>query len=147
MFDGELRTYGIDDPEIEALRARMAPSVFALVEHLLGHWQQAGMPIRPAGRGFALQAPFGDRLTTIAWIYPASRRHPEARIEVALKLLERRAIPAEHIAALHDDLTRFPTFIPDESTSMVALAVREELTREDMERLARVLVHFGHSLG
>ena len=146
MSDKNVRAYGTADPEMRVLRASMTSSLFRLVEYLLGKWQQAGMALTPAGRGFALQAPYDDRFTTIAWIYPADRRHPEPRLEVGLHLLEKREIPAEHIASLQDDLTRFPTFLPDESTGMVTLAIRDELTSEEMARLAGVLVQFGHSL-
>ena len=112
VFEEEFRTYDIDAPEVRALQRAMPQETFALVEGLMGRWQQAGMPLRPARRGFALQAPHGERLTTVAWVYAPDRRHPAARIEVALDLLLRRGVDAEQIDQLRDDLTRFPTHVP-----------------------------------
>lgn len=146
MFEEEFRTYGIDDPEVRALQAAMPRELFMLCEDLLGRWQQAGMPIKPAGRGFALQAPHSDRLTTVGWLYPPDRRHAQPRIEVALGLLQRREIPPDHLEALRDDLTRFPTYVPDDESAVLELPVTDRLTREDMRRLAGALVQFGLSL-
>ena len=92
MFEEEFRTYDIDAPEVRALQRAMPQETFALVEGLMGRWQQAGIPLRPARRGFAFQAPHGDRLTTVAWVYAPDRRHPVARLEVALDLLLRRGV-------------------------------------------------------
>ncbi|MCY3747762.1 MAG: hypothetical protein OXG64_00570 [Chloroflexi bacterium] len=146
MFEEEFRTYDIDAPEVRALQRAMPQETFALVEGLMGRWQQAGMPLRPARRGFALQAPHGERLTTVAWVYAPDRRHPVARIEVALDLLLRRGVDAEQIDQLRDDLTRFPTHVPGDSESLVELPLSVELGGADMERLASALVQFGLSL-
>jgi hypothetical protein len=146
MLEEEFRTYGADDPAVRKLRGSMPNDLFALAEHVLGRWQQAGMPLRPAGRGFALQAPHGDRLTTVAWVYGPDRRRPLPRIEVAPDLLRRREIEPEHVEALRDDLTRFPTHEPNENSSMIELPIKAELSLEDMDRLVRVLVQFGLSL-
>ena len=146
VFEEEFRTYDIDAPEVRALQRATPQETFALVEGLMGRWQQAGMPLRPARRGFALQAPHGERLTTVAWVYAPDRRHPVARIEVALDLLLRRGVDAEQIDGLRDDLTRFPTHVPGESESLVELPLTVELGGADMERLASALVQFGLSL-
>ena len=103
-------------------------------------------PSRPARRGFAFQAPHGERLTTVAWVYAPDRRHPVARIEVALDLLLRRGVDAEQIGELRDDLTRFPTHVPGDSESLVELPLTVELGGADLERLASALVQFGLSL-
>ena len=146
MFEEEFRTYDIDAPEVRALQRAMPQETFALVEGLMGRWQQAGMPLRPARRGFAFQAPHGERLTTVAWVYAPDRRHPVARIEVALDLLLRRGVDAEQIDALRDDLTRFPTHVPGDSESLVELPLSVELGGADLERLASALVQFGLAL-
>lgn len=112
----------------------------------MGRWQQAGMPLRPARRGFAFQAPHGERLTTVAWVYAPDRRHPVARIEVALDLLLRRGVSPEQIDGLRDDLTRFPTHGPGDSESLVELPLTDDLGGSDMERLAATLAQFGLSL-
>ncbi len=146
VFEEEFRTYDIDAPEVRALQRAMPQETFALVEGLMGRWQQAGIPLRPARRGFAFQAPHGDRLTTVAWVYAPDRRHPVARLEVALDLLLRRGVDSEQIDGLRDDLTRFPTHVPSESESLVELPLTVELGGADMERLASALVQFGLSL-
>ena len=146
MFEEEFRAYDIDAPEVRALQRAMPQETFALVEGLMGRWQQAGMPLRPARRGFAFQAPHGERLTTVAWVYAPDRRHPVARIEVALDLLLRRGVDAEQIDALRDDLTRFPTHVPGDSESLVELPLSVELGGADLERLASALVQFGLAL-
>ena len=146
MFEEEFRTHDIDAPEVRALQRAMPQATFALVEGLMGRWQQAGMPLRPARRGFTLQAPHGDRLTSVAWVYAPDRRHPVARLEVALDLLLRRGVSPEQIDALRDDLTRFPTHVPGDSDSLVELPLTDDLGGGDMERLASALVQFGLSL-
>ena len=146
VFEEEFRTYDIDAPEVRALQRAMPQETFALVEGLMGRWQQAGIPLRPARRGFAFQAPHGDRLTTVAWVYAPDRRHPVARLEVALDLLLRRGVDAEQIDGLRDDLTRFPTHGPGDSDSLVELPLTDGLSGSDMERLAQALVQFGLSL-
>ncbi|MBM4435947.1 MAG: hypothetical protein FJ029_01665 [Actinobacteria bacterium] len=146
MFDAEFRTYGDDDPAIRGMRAQMTPGLWRLCEHLLGHWQQAGMPVRPAGRGFALDAPHGDRLTTIGWVYPPDRRHVTPRLELALDLLARREIPPEHLDALRDDVERFPTYVPRKGPGLAELPLTTALSLEDLERLVRRLVQFGLAL-
>ena len=146
MFEEEFQTYDIDAPQVRAMQRAMPQATFALVEGLMGRWQQAGMPLRPSRRGFAFQAPHGDRLTTVAWVYSPDRRHPVARLEVALDLLLRREVSAEQIDGLRDDLTRFPTHRPGDSESLVELPLTDDLGGSDMERLAAALVQFGLSL-
>ena len=142
----EFRTYGGDDPEVRALQAVMPRTQFLLCEHVLGRWQQAGLPLRPARRGFALRAPHGERLTTVAWIYGPDRRHDDPRLEVALNLVLRRGVPPDYLEALRDDLARFPTAAPRPDAPLLELPITDGLGREDMERLAGVLVQFGRSL-
>ncbi len=146
MFEDEFRVYDLDTPEVRALQRVFPAETFALVEGLLALWQQAGMPLRPAARGFALQAPHGERLTTVAWVYAPDRRHPVGRLEVALDLLRRRGVTPDHIDALRDDLTRFPTHEAGEHAALVQLPLRSDLSSSDVERVAAALVRFGLSL-
>ena len=146
MFDKEFRMYDIDTPEVRAMQRVLPTETFALVEGLMARWQQAGMPLKPSRRGFAFQAPHGDRLTTVAWIYNPDRRHPDCRVEVALNLLTRRHISVEQIDELRDDLTRFPTYQAESEGPLLDLPITETVNGSDMERLASILVQFGLSL-
>lgn len=146
MFDEEFRMYDMDTPEVRGMQRALPTETFALAEGLMARWQRAGMPLKPSRRGFAFQAPHGDRLTTIAWIYTPDRRHPECRIEVALNLLIRRHIDVEQVNELRDDLTRFPTCQAEVESHVVALPINETVNGTDMDRLASVLVKFGLSL-
>jgi hypothetical protein len=65
---------------------------------------------------------------------------------VALGLLGRRGVPPDHLASLRDDLTRFPTYTPDDEAAVLQLPVTDGLTLEDMRRLAEALVQFGLAL-
>ena len=66
MFDEEFRVYDMDTPEVRGMQRALPTETFALAEGLMARWQRAGMPLKPSRRGFAFQAPHGDRLTTIA---------------------------------------------------------------------------------
>ena len=145
-MDEDFRTFGIDDPEVRALQRSMPQELFALGEHLLGRWQQAGLPLRPLRRGFAFQTPYRDGLTTVAWLYAPDRRHKLPRVEVGFNLMRRRGVPDEYLAALRDNLTRVPGYIGDDDASLVAIPLTDELTPEDVERIAAELVQFGRSL-
>jgi len=146
MFDNEFLMYDIDSPEVRALQRALPTEIFALVEGLMARWQQAGMPLKPSRRGFAFQAPHGDRLTTVAWIYTPNRRYPDCRIEVALSLLARRQISVEQIEELRDNLTRFPTYHAEVEGPVLDLPVTDMVNESDMDRLASILVQFGLSL-
>ena len=147
MFEKEFQTYDLDTPEVRALQHTIPASTFALVEGLMGRWQQAGMPLKPSRRGFAFQAPHGNRLTTVAWIYGPDSRNPLARLEIALGLLRRRGTQPDRIEALRDDLTRFPTHVPAEDDALlVQLQFDDTVTSKDMGQLASTLVKFGLSL-
>ena len=142
--EGEFRTYRADDVEVRALRRRMTSALFQVCEHLLGRWQDAGLPLRPTARGFALQAPLGERLQSIAWVYAPDARHPEPRLEVAIDLLARRGVPAQDLEALRE---RLDTYGDEEGAAGLAtVSITTSLSTTDAERLAGALVQFARSL-
>ena len=143
-MEGEYRTYRSDDVEVRALRRGMPSELFHVCEHLLGRWQDAGLPLRPTARGFALQAPLGERLHSLAWVYAPDARHPEPRLEVAIDLLRRRGVPAQDLEALRE---RLDAYGDDEGAAGLAtVTITASLSTEDAERLAGALVQFAHSL-
>ena len=143
-MEGEFRTYRADDVEVRALRRRMTSALFQVCEHLLGRWQDAGLPLRPTARGFALQAPLGERLQSIAWVYAPDARHPAPRLEVAIDLLARRGVPAQDLEALRE---RLDTYGDEEGAAGLAtVSITTSLSTTDAERLAGALVQFARSL-
>ncbi len=143
MEDG-IRTYRSDDDEVRAFQ-RLTPSeLFPVCEHLLGRWQDAGLPLRPTARGFALQAPLGERLQSIAWVYAPDARHREPRLEVALDLLRRRGVPVHDIEALRERLDVYGE--AEGAAGLATVAITASMSTDDAERLAGALVQFAHSL-
>ncbi len=143
-MDKDFRIYSADDPEVQALQRRMPAALFAIGEHLLGRWQDAGLPLHPTANGFALQAPLGEQLRSIAWLYGTDARHMEPRVEVAVDLLSRRGVPAAHLDALRDRLE--PYRDGDEEAGLVSVPITSAMSIEDAERLIGALVQFAHAL-
>ncbi len=144
LVEGEFRTYRADDVEVRALRRRMTSALFQVCEHLLGRWQDAGLPLRPTARGFALQAPLGERLQSIAWVYAPDARHPEPRLEVAIDLLARRGVPAQDLEALRERLDAYGD--EEGAAGLATVSITTSLSTTDAERLAGALVQFARSL-
>lgn len=143
-MEAEFRIYRSDDDEVRALQRRMPSELFPVCEHLLGRWQDAGLPLRPTARGFALQAPLEERLQSIAWIYAPDPRHQEPRLEVALDLLRRRGVPAEDLEALRERLDHYVDL--ESAAGLATVMITSSLSTEDAERLAGALVQFARSL-
>ncbi len=143
-MEAEFRVYRSDDDEVRAFQ-RLTPSeLFPVCEHLLGRWQDAGLPLRPTSRGFALQAPLGERLQSIAWVYAPDARHREPRLEVALDLLRRRGVPVHDIEALRERLDVYGE--AEGAAGLATVAITASMSTDDAERLAGTLVQFAHSL-
>ena len=144
LVEGEFRTYRSDDDEVRAFQRLMPSGLFRVCEHLLGRWQDAGLPLRPTARGFALQAPLAERLHSIAWVYAPDPRHREPRLEVALDLLRRRGVPAEDVEALRERLDQYVD--GEAAAGLATVAITTSMSADDAERLASALVQFAHSL-
>jgi len=142
--EAEFRVYRGDDDEVRALRRRIPSELFPTCEHLLGRWQDAGLPLRPTARGFALQAPLEERLQSIAWVYAPDARHREPRLEVALDLLRRRGVPAEDLDTLRERLDHYADV--ESAAGLATVEITTSLSTEDAERLAGALVQFARSL-
>ena len=143
-MNDEFRTYRSDDPEMQQLQSRMPAALFEISAHLLDRWQDAGLPLRPTAHGFALQAPFGEHLQSIAWVYGPDARHVEPRVEVAVDLLRRRGIPDNDLLALRDRLEFYRD--SDEVAGLVSIVITSSMSAEDADRLIGALIQFAHSL-
>ena len=143
-METEFRTYRSGDGEVRAFQRLMPDALFRVCEHLLGRWQDAGLPLRPTARGFALQAPLGERLQSIAWVYAPDARHREPRLEVALDLLRRRGVPDLDIEALRERLDVYGE--AEGAAGLATVAITSSMSTDDAERLAGALVQFAHSL-
>ena len=143
-MEAEFRIYRSDDDEVRAFQRRMPSELFPICEHLLGRWQDGGLPLRPTARGFSLQAPLNERLQSIAWVYAPDARHREPRLEVALDLLRRRGVPAEDLEALRERLDHYVD--AESAAGLATVTITSSLSTEDAERLAGALVQFARSL-
>ena len=144
LIDGEFRTYRSEDPEVQQLQSRMPAALFEISAHLLDRWQDAGLPLRPTAHGFALQAPVGEHLQSIAWIYGPDARHVDPRVEVGLDLLRRRGVPDNDLLTLRDRLEFYRD--SDEVAGLVSIVITSSMSAEDADRLIGALIQFAHSL-
>ncbi len=110
----------------------MPAALFDVSEHLLGRWQDAGLPLRPTANGFALQAPLGEQLQSMAWVYGPDARHVEPRVEVAIDLLSRRGVPAADLEALRDRLESYRE--GEAAAGLVSVPITPAMSIEDAER-------------
>jgi len=140
----EPRTFSQNDAELQALRDSVPTAVFRTSVHVLGRWQDAGLSIRPTTNGFALQAPLGARMQSIGWMYAPDPRHSEPRVEVAIRILQRRGVPQSDLDALRDDLEAFTD--GGDAMGLITIPITSTMSIEDTERLAATLVQFAHSL-